>query len=344
MFGIDENRMNRILSCSSCKVAFDLPKVLPCGASICGKCEPSLKKGASSQVISDFVCPVCGSQHNRPTDGLPINFSLKQLIDCKPEKFSRGDIHKACQDKLNTLQNSTKRFNQKFVSAEMQVKNYCDSLRNDVDVRTESKIALLNQFKDQLLTEIEQYEENCLARIRDRANEASKMFKKLIDDSTETLRKWSVYLDLAKISDNELKKGIEEAESAVKSFGENESPLSEFIFEKGKFLLIVDEKQIITKEHIFQSIRHGAIKHEWKVSAKHSFFNLTSNQDIWSESYDGKIIFKFEIIKKENKEVIIYDWSRKMYLKISNDKMFSGTAVDKIKTFAYTGEWKSGPF
>jgi hypothetical protein len=239
-----------LLNCFVCKSRFDVPKMLPCGEFICTSCESKLhikKQGAKEE--NSYKCTACGDAHVKLKNGLPVNMRLKKLLDSKPEDIYRGEAHKNCQDLLKKLKNSVDDLDQKYSNSKKVIKRHCDMLRNEVDVRTESEIALLNQYRDELVNEINDYELKCLANVSV-TSEKFQSLKALIAESNANSSKWLDYIHSAKINDDEIAKINEEIESLILRFGQNDQNFEKFIFSNAKMTLEKNESKAVEKDHI----------------------------------------------------------------------------------------------
>jgi len=84
------------------------------------------------------------------------------------------------------------------------------------------------------------------------------------------------------------------------------------------------------------------INYEWEVNENHYFTNFSNEDENWYETSNNRqnIEFTFKLININNNEIIIYDDSRNIYLRILNDKMFSSAGKPgKINNFLYNGKW-----
>ena len=77
------NQVNDTLLCQHCKGRLDIPKILPCGETICSFCVSSLKV-----VDKIFDCVACKQKHEMPKDGLLNNIALLKILSIKPTKIS----------------------------------------------------------------------------------------------------------------------------------------------------------------------------------------------------------------------------------------------------------------
>jgi hypothetical protein len=250
MLAIDEMTLHRLLTCSSCKNIFDLPKVLPCGATVCSSCED-----LTFNYPNTFKCPACHFPHDRPFGGFPVNISLKTLLDYAPDDAHRGTVYKNSKKCLNQLEWTMKRFSEKFVNSENLIRNYCDSLRNETEIMADSKIESLIKYRDEIVSEIDQYERGCLANIKDELNADAITLRKLISESETVFAKWSKYLKTTNIKQDDLTKSIDQVRSITQRFEDSGALLDGYIFNGSKLTLHNDEKKTIQKDHIYTLAR-----------------------------------------------------------------------------------------
>ena len=84
------------------------------------------------------------------------------------------------------------------------------------------------------------------------------------------------------------------------------------------------------------------IDYKWKINENHHFVNYSNDAETWHEtSNDGQTInFTYKQVSIENNQVILYDSTRNIYLKIIGDKMFTCLGnVKKIDRLIYSGKW-----
>jgi hypothetical protein len=56
----ENNQVNNILICDQCEGRLDIPKILPCGKTICSFCAPL---NLLSTIDNKFDCLVCKNKH-----------------------------------------------------------------------------------------------------------------------------------------------------------------------------------------------------------------------------------------------------------------------------------------
>ena len=85
------------LVCLSCKTRYEIPKVLPCGYTICKSCELDLIIIKDTKKIE---CLFCNEEHELPKNGFPINKSIANMLGKSSLTVNRGDVHDATTKKI----------------------------------------------------------------------------------------------------------------------------------------------------------------------------------------------------------------------------------------------------
>lgn len=70
----------------------NLPVFLPCGFTICKKCESNLDKSLKNKLIKCFKCPInnCNKDHNK-SNNFPVNDLVLKLITFKDQ--NENQVH-----------------------------------------------------------------------------------------------------------------------------------------------------------------------------------------------------------------------------------------------------------
>ncbi|CAJ0606329.1 unnamed protein product [Cylicocyclus nassatus] len=112
-----ESKLQNLTECPICREPFVQPLQLSCGHSFCSKCIEKLYSIALSRqhydldVVRIVKCPECRQTTHVPSEGLPINYRLQDLVaivsetnDCKSDKdASESNLPRclACNDVIS---------------------------------------------------------------------------------------------------------------------------------------------------------------------------------------------------------------------------------------------------
>jgi hypothetical protein len=190
----DSNKIESKLNCSSCSIKYDIPKILPCGDTICNRCETKMIK-----VMKSYTCISCKKQHPIEVNGLPVNKIIKELLNLESEEIYRGALHEETKKLLIKNNESIKELRAINENPNEIVEQECNNLIDRVDINCESVISLVNQYRDEFFTEINLYRKNCIDNIKasqaetkdfvekcelENLNSLQSLRKSCIDDST----------------------------------------------------------------------------------------------------------------------------------------------------------------
>ena len=80
----EAKKIDNQLLCKQCEGRLDIPKILPCGETICSFCETLIH--VNDQM---FDCLVCKEKHDMPRNGFIISKSLSKILAIELTNVSR---------------------------------------------------------------------------------------------------------------------------------------------------------------------------------------------------------------------------------------------------------------
>jgi hypothetical protein len=180
---------------------------LPCERSVCNECLiTSINKISNDQ----FRCFSCNRMHaidDIGSEKFPVFDLAMKLLEEKTRKLSSNgnydcieeeeeedeldfdqsdnednvgeiDLNKELllnlNSKLETLKKSIDELNLKKLNAEKSIKSHCDFLRNDIDLAADSVLQLVEEFREKLLKQIDNYEIDTLKAYSNNFKEKTK--------------------------------------------------------------------------------------------------------------------------------------------------------------------------
>ena len=191
MFYTQESIESKLI-CYNCKRRYDVPKLLPCYQTICISCEKLLIKH------NKLKCPHCGSIHTLSEDQneFPINDFIKNLLEIKPVRLGHDEFREKLAILLNKISRRVTNLKEDD-DGNSKLRTYCEVLKNQIDIETESQIIRLHDERDSLMKDIENYQEDCNNLEYDFKDE----FENFINYCANTIENFQSRLDL---SQNEL--------------------------------------------------------------------------------------------------------------------------------------------
>jgi hypothetical protein len=91
-------------------------------------------------------------------EGLPVDFFTQSILNLKPVQINRGDLHDKAQIALSDLRSIHGGLKEYMYNCENKIRTVCDLVRNQIEIATGSKIEFLNEYKNEMINEVDQYE------------------------------------------------------------------------------------------------------------------------------------------------------------------------------------------
>ena len=126
----------------------DTPKFLPCGYTICTRCETEIKLINNNK----FDCALCGNTHVKSNQDFPINQALKNF-----KKFNFSSKFPQLVEKIQKIDSIILPLEETIANMESKIINYCDGLRFQIDLKTDSSIEILNKAREEFLGKIKEF-------------------------------------------------------------------------------------------------------------------------------------------------------------------------------------------
>ena len=225
----EEKEISELSLCPYCKNKYTDPRIVECSSSFCMPCIEFLTKNDEN----GFKCPVCDDFHETPKKGYLKNPNLAKLCDKKAVEVSRSKQAEDFKRKLvNFKQNLDKLANKNKPSIEI-IKEYCDNLRNEVQLSSEELIETIKKYNLELIEQINVYEKSSLL-------DFDKQNKIILDNFINRMyafhSKWIEYFKQLKLDDNAMIVASNEADGYLEQIkSENEEILLDKTF-NGKVL------------------------------------------------------------------------------------------------------------
>lgn len=184
------------LICKNCQQPFQIPKLLPCGESICQNCLDKLTNEASKKGIK---CPFCNSNHKIPKNGFPTQKLLQDLIKSEilsDDTDNNSHLMSNLNEILTKIESGLNDVNNSLDGSIEKIQTHCDFMRDEIEISIESIIDELNELKEVLFKEIKNYEEKCKEKIVEKNSKEYVNLKDLIDNAYRKLNNWKQIQDL----------------------------------------------------------------------------------------------------------------------------------------------------
>jgi len=150
---------------------------------------------------------------------------------------------KQLKENLNVIKEAIKKFSFGIDNGVDRIKGLCLDLKNKVQLKTEEAIEQLNEHNKQMITEIEEFERECIKSYQ--TNEkANNEFRNIKQELEELNLKWNQYLKQTVISDEDVSKAIARANELKLKAKKELVNLDEFIFNGGEMKFERNENKL----------------------------------------------------------------------------------------------------
>jgi hypothetical protein len=168
-----------LLKCSVCKnkfSAYDDPKFLPCGSTICSQCDLKIDKNFLDEKKRNFICPIptCEKEHTKQIDGFTKSHLVVKLMSLQPIEVYRGEKIEKLKTNLDQIQKLVNEIDVSIEYSDLEINKYCNELRREIHLETQEKIKQLSDFNFFLIKEVDNYEKESKESFRLLKNTASK--------------------------------------------------------------------------------------------------------------------------------------------------------------------------
>ena len=172
-------KIEEIFKCSSCGNRIDIPKILPCGNTLCSRCADHIitssqkvemqidtilfKDDVTFDKIKEwFICNICNSKHQIPKNGFPTQKIVLELLQLKQKKIYRSGLFNKAEILVEQFKDNISNLNKMVQEPTGYLHQHCESVRSKISDLTKNRIDELNFLRETLINEVNLYEENKL--------------------------------------------------------------------------------------------------------------------------------------------------------------------------------------
>ena len=247
-----ENEISEHIKCPYCQNKYNDPRIVECSSSFCMPCiEFQTKDGANG-----FTCSVCDEFHQQPPKGYLKNFNLANLCATHAHPVSRGSLASTLNTQLDELKLKLDKLVIEDKLGIDKIKNYCDLLRNEVQLTSEQALESIRGFNLALIEQVDQYEKESMLNY-DTKNEYKLNFEHFVSGMYDFNLKWSRYLKQFNLDDAELKAATTSTEDCLEKINKEHKQLLSKAF-NGNVIKFVRNPIEISSSTI------GTLQHEWR--------------------------------------------------------------------------------
>jgi hypothetical protein len=221
-----ENDINELKICPLCNEELNDPRLLPCGRTACNDC---ILKELEKDQENILRCEFCTETHQMPEKGFPLNQIAATLIKKKANEIHRSNTAKELKQVLKNIQSKSDNLRNRFQYAEDTIKDYCEKIRNQIQLQTAQAIDQIQEYNTELLNEVRDYEKECIKSLS-----SDKSYKHDLVANIERMNlfdsEWTKYLTKFEIKDSDVENALKQAKSNVNRLTIEETNLNAWLF------------------------------------------------------------------------------------------------------------------
>ena len=218
-----------LIRCQMCQSKLVEAKILLCGH-FCDSCLAELTKDTNDET-REFTCKSCEEIHMIPKNGFKNWKALNEFYskELNFEEIYRGESAENLKKNLIEIQKQIDSLNLTLANGVDLVNEHCLKLRNEVSLEAEITIKRIQDVRDDMIKEINSYEEICISNLKpDKLKKQN--FEGFLNEMLNFQGKWNEYLKKYQINDAEIVKANKSALDLQTRFRNEKMKLDKFIF------------------------------------------------------------------------------------------------------------------
>jgi hypothetical protein len=209
----EEMQISDKLKCPVCKKLCYDPRLLPCGKCVCQQCiEYQLSDENNNYSNDSFNCIRCNEVHKVPKNGFAVCEMIADLLKEKPREIFRCKAIEQLKQDLEEIHQNIEIIKQKMGKRNENIAEYCNFMRSEIQVKTDSVIEDIKRSKEELIYEVDKYEMDCNENFSNNIIYQQKI-KSIVEDNEKFYKDLDIYLKKPIIEEDEIKEIIEMAQS-----------------------------------------------------------------------------------------------------------------------------------
>lgn len=161
---MSHSKNSYLLNCPHCSQKFsesNLPKILPCGKTLCQECEQILLRFDRHENSQKFKCKLCPSEHNIPkinsfpTNEILFDFIIAMNSHRKSILKSQAEPNLRMNLAMNHLELNAAKLDTSIANYQENVNQHFFHLKNKINARTEKIVGEFYNCRDEILKDLE---------------------------------------------------------------------------------------------------------------------------------------------------------------------------------------------
>jgi hypothetical protein len=291
------------ITCGICSQTYKDPRVLPCGESACHECIVDVIQRNKEK---KFECVFCKEMHH-PSEFYSNKTALK-LVGKKAEEVYRFKCYEDLKDKLGEMKGKFESVENSVDNGVSQIQEHCSQIKNEVYLRAEILIEQIHQITEGMITEIDEYEKDCVDSFNSKIVEYRKEFGKLLIEMKEFYNSTSNYMNEFKINEEVVERSLARVTDLTDKLKKQDLKKIKFNNRIIRFIRSTFE----FKEKLIGGLeKEFLIFEEYKFENSDMEFRLLEHDD-----YGRKAVFNLD--EDNNLEIELLDSDGKRVMHITN--------------------------
>jgi hypothetical protein len=162
-------------------------------------------------------CSCCGEMHIIPLTGFPsCCVRVDNLIKLKSHENLRNVSADYLKKLVQDIQTVSMELTESNETGLKKIYNLCSFIRNDIEVATESRIADIQQKKDELIGDVDAFEDQCINNFKANRQADTKQVNESLKKLHAFREKCTKHLSKEIIDENEIEAALKEARQLKK--------------------------------------------------------------------------------------------------------------------------------
>ena len=189
---MNQSKKFHLINCPNCYKRFtedNLPKILPCGKTLCQVCEKILLQ-FDRNATKAFKCKLCTNEHQLPkVNSFPTNEILWEFLMSAENTSRNKPILKAHMEPgvkmnlaLNQLEINANKLDASIENLESNLKGNYTDIKQKINSRTEQLVTEINKARDQLIEDLKLRQQVSSAHIKNNREKIGLFHKECKDD------------------------------------------------------------------------------------------------------------------------------------------------------------------
>jgi hypothetical protein len=173
------------IKCIDCKHVLNSPVLLPCGHSIC---QDHVTSHGGSR--GEYHCLECDTIHAIPSGGFIRNMALQSMLNANIQRVKFSQEYESAFASCKSFEKILADFKLYQTDPFYYINNTIGELKMETDLLREECKLKIDQKADEIIKELEKYEQTCAQHVNLKGHQLTKTTGELVQQMDDRLDKW----------------------------------------------------------------------------------------------------------------------------------------------------------